>query len=438
MTTPPTQPVPPLPAGPLNAPIHGPRLPGHPGPGGQGGPAQRGFATPPAFRPTLPVTETDYTMFWRTPAWSWWRPIVAFLLVGGGWLIVTTVFFSIATIVDSTTGRIDMANYNPMNITPLGFIANNLGLAAMIGLTMIASVALFKQRPGFTASVVGRLRWRWLGRCFALLTPLWVVYVGAMTWWQISTEGPLQLAVNKDTWLMLFGILLTTPLQAAGEEFGFRGAFNRSAASFFTNPRIALVVGAIVSSLIFMGAHAADDPWLNIYYFAFGLVACVLTWRTGGLEAAIAMHVVNNVISLSTAPFSDISDMFNRDVGAGDPTVLIGVAVMAVATVLVVWQAKVKGIETTSAPGAEMAAAMARPTDQFAGQPLVGGQGQYGLAAVPPSSGDAQADLPAQAQQTSMARPDGVPAQPPPASQPAPPPLSNPRPWETGPTIDQR
>lgn len=399
------QPLPPLPAGPLNAPVHGPRLPGHPGPGQQSPPQPQ----PRQFRPTLPVKQTDYTSFWRVAAWSWWQPIVALLITGVGWLILTAILFGAATAIDIATGRTQASEFDPNELTPLGFIGNNLGLAALIGLALFVSFVIFKQRPGYIISVLGRMRWRWLARCFLLLTPLWLIYMGAMTWWEIRTKGTLDLSVNSDTWLMLAGILLTTPLQAAGEEFGFRGVVNRSAASFFANPKVGFGVGALISSLLFMSVHAATDPWLNVYYFVFGLVACLVTWRTGGLEAAIAMHAVNNLVSLALVPFSDFSDLFNREAGVGDPSVLIGMIVMAAAVALLLWQAKRNDIAMTSAPGASM----------------LGSQSDS-LPMPPPRPAPIPGPVP--------------PGQPPQAAnpEPVPPPLTNPRPWQQDRTIDQR
>ncbi|MGI5950310.1 MAG: CPBP family intramembrane glutamic endopeptidase [Brooklawnia sp.] len=379
---------------------------------------------PRQFRPTLPVTQTGYPSFWRTPAWSWWRPIVALLFIGVGWVMATLVFLVGATAIDVSTGRVVLDSLEAWQLTPLGFIANNLGLASMIVFALVISLVVFKQRAGFVSSVAGRMRWGWLGRCLLVITPIWLVFVGGLTWWEYRTLGAADLGINQDTWVLLIGILLTTPLQAAGEEFGFRGVINRAAASFSRNPKVALVIGAVISSLAFMAAHAALDPWLNLYYFSFGIIACILTWRTGGLEAAIAMHVVNNLLSLAPAPFSDFSDLFNRESGAGDPSVLIGVAVMVGACVLLLWQARVKGIQTTSAPGQSTAAAWTGGAP-----PASGWYPGASLPAPPPLPRPAPAPRPA----------PGPPPQPPQAAAGQGfLPLTNPRPWEGGPTIGQR
>ena len=86
-------------------------------------------------------------------------------------------------------------------------------------------------------------------------------------------------------------------------------------ASFIPNKYVGLVGGALVSSTVFMLLHGAGDVWLNVFYFTFAMIACFLTWWTGGLEASIAVHVVNNMTSLSLTPWQDLSGLFQREAG---------------------------------------------------------------------------------------------------------------------------
>lgn len=306
----------------------------------------------------LPVEAREYHHFWRTPLWSWWRPVVAVLVGLLVFLVVSTIAGALAIGIDVATGRTSQSELEKMgsgqvNATPSLFLSNNLALALLIPLALLISKGLFRQGPGWLASVTGRMRWGWMGRCFAVLLPLWLLYTGLDLWTRSQTPEGLGLHVNGDTGLLLAGILLTTPFQAAGEEYGFRGVLNRSAAGFFRHRGVALVVGALFSSALFMLAHGAGDLWLNIFYFCFGLVACGMTWRTGGIEAAIAMHVVNNLLGEVLMPFTDISGIFDRQAGTADASVLIGVAVTLVGWALVEWQARRAQVVRSSAPSRE-------------------------------------------------------------------------------------
>lgn len=80
-----------------------------------------------------------------------------------------------------------------------------------------------------------------------------------------------------------------------------------------------------------------------------------MTWRTGGLEAAIAMHVVNNVLSELVMPFTDISDMFDRQSGVGDPSILVMTALQLVALLLVDRMHRRRNDAVATAPGLDPA-----------------------------------------------------------------------------------
>ncbi len=57
-------------------------------------------------------------------------------------------------------------------------------------------------------------------------------------------------------------------------------------------------MGGAVSAVCFALAHGVQDPWLFADRLCFGVVASWLAWRTGGLEASVALHTTNNLVSL--------------------------------------------------------------------------------------------------------------------------------------------
>jgi len=130
------------------------------------------------------------------------------------------------------------------------------------------------------------------------------------------------------------------------------------------------------------------------------------------------MHVVNNLLSEAFLPFSDISGLFDRSSGAGGPDVLIGMAVIAVATALIIWQARRRGIAITAAPAASMqvpAAPMSYPPPAPNPYLAPGSTPEPGWGTYP---GVPQPRWP-----------QDVPPQTAPIEQD---PLFNPRPWESG------
>lgn len=308
---------------------------------------------------SYPVMETNYPSFWRTQTWQVWRPIVA-LVVGVFIFFVLSMIASVAgLLIDQATGRQKITEITSMadfEMTPIMFLATNLSLAALVPTAMLIGRIIFGQKGGFVSSVIGKLRWGWLGVCVAIMIPVWALMI--LVSWLVNPAQFDGLHANNETVLFICIILLTTPLQCAGEEYGFRGLINRSVSSFVRPDKkifgvpTGMLLGTLVSSLMFMAAHAATDIWLNLFYFMFGVVSCIMAWRTGGLEASIAMHAVNNLVAMTTLPFGDTEGLFDRSSGVADASALIQIAAPIVGMLLVLFVAKKLGVQKTSAPDA--------------------------------------------------------------------------------------
>ena len=333
-----------------------PTQPGHqPQPGGHPfGPPVQGHPwvpiQPPGKPSALPVELRQYHEFLRTPRMRWWRPIAAIAMGAVLFLLANLMVSAGAMIYDISVGNTTLENYSSMSrfkATPAFFFANNVGLALCIPIAALTQWACFGQRPRWMASVTGAFRWRWFGECVVWMLPVFLLSLVI----DVALGGLPSLRVNASTGFMIAAILVTTPLQAAGEEYLLRGLGQRAIGAWL--PRTAgLVVSTAVTAGIFMYLHGAGDPWLNVFYVLFAATASVLVWRTGGLEAAIAMHVVNNMVSMTFLPFTDFSEMFNREAGTGSPWVLLQMMIMLAAATLVLWRAKLRGVVTMSAPGA--------------------------------------------------------------------------------------
>ena len=95
---------------------------------------------------------------------------------------------------------------------------------------------------------------------------------------------------NPMLWASLAVILLVVPLQAAAEEYVFRGYLQQAIGRWLRHPAFAILLPVP----LFVLGHLYD-PLGQAAVGLFAVVAGWLTWRTGGLEAAIALHVVNNL-----------------------------------------------------------------------------------------------------------------------------------------------
>ena len=296
----------------------------------------------PAKPPALPVEPKAYHEFYRAPRFRWWKPLAAIGLIGLAWLIESVLVVGIALGADLATGRISQLTDALTSLTPALFLANNVSLGVLIPLAMLVSWLVFGQFPRWLTSIAGGFRWSvFIQSALIAAVPLLV-----FLFWG-GFEG---LGWNPDSAFLIVAVLLTTPFQAAGEEYLVRGLLARSIGSWFRVRWLGFAVATAVTSLIFMALHGAGDPWLNAFYLTFGVVASVITWRTGGLEAAIALHVMNNLIGEVSLPFGGLEHLMDRQAGVAGPEVLIQIGVMLLIGGVIYWRAARRKISTTAVP----------------------------------------------------------------------------------------
>jgi membrane protease YdiL (CAAX protease family) len=231
-----------------------------------------------------------YTQLLRGPAHRWWRPLLGLgvVLLGIGVVLAwTAVVLGAAVAVGLLPVEAVRAPVDQWWV----LLLSNLGLAAMVPLSMAAVWAAHGWRPRWVSSVAGRLRWRWMllvAVVSAVVTVAGSVALWALVGWPWGS--------GRDVVVLLLVVATTTPLQAAGEEYLFRGWLSQAVGSLARNAVVGAVAAAVVSAVLFALAHGGQDVWLFLDRLAFGLLASYLVWRTGGLEAAIAVHTVNNVV----------------------------------------------------------------------------------------------------------------------------------------------
>lgn len=275
-----------------------------------------------------------------------WRSALGVVVVIFGYLILSGLFSMIAMTVDMVTGTGNdwrSGAFGQMRLTPSLLLAATVAPALMIPLVAIFERIIYG-RSGLLHSVAGRLRRRWLAICAAVLVPLIGVYMVVFSLLMPQPGGPGPAAA----WPVMLAItLLLVPLQSAGEEYAVRGFLARIVGSWFSSAKVALAAGIVLPSLIFMVAHGASDPWLWVYYFTFGATMGLVAWQTGGLEAPILLHAVNNVVAFTmTIILTDTAGALDRSAGVGGPFMLIQIAALALFGLLVIAIGRRRGIAT--------------------------------------------------------------------------------------------
>ncbi|MBC9227031.1 CPBP family intramembrane metalloprotease [Aeromicrobium sp. 636] len=175
-----------------------------------------------------------------------------------------------------------------------GMLLFQLGtIAALIPCVLVPVALVWRRHVGYLHSVAGHLRWRWLGRCVALGFLVVGVTLGlSVVVAAVVGDDSVQFAsLDGRAVASLLVVLLVVPFQASAEEYVFRGALMQLIGSW---TRWA-VVPVVATSLLFAAGHVYDF-WGLVSVFLFGVIAAVMTIRTGGLEAAIGLHIANNTV----------------------------------------------------------------------------------------------------------------------------------------------
>jgi hypothetical protein len=161
------------------------------------------------------------------------------------------------------------------------------------------------------------MRWRWLVVCLGLSVVALFATLVVSSFLPAQGEGA-DMGDSVNAWTpeirnFLLVVVFLTPLQAAGEEYAFRGYLTQAFGGLFRHRAAAVLLPALLFAL----AHGAQDLPVFFDRFAFGLVAGILVIATGGLEAGIAMHVLNNFLAFGLAlAFSDMSSALNPTGGS--------------------------------------------------------------------------------------------------------------------------
>jgi len=289
-----------------------------------------------AARATEEARPRTYVHQLKATAHRWWRPVITLLVFSTAWLLIAAAVSIPFAVLGQLPEEEDFALSTGTNLWM------NLILAAFIPAGMIATRVGGWRPWGRLFSVTGRLRWGWLLRCMALITPLWLLYF-TVNWFVYNQEV---MARPKDWVGLLVVALLTTPLQAAGEEVAFRGVLVQAVGAWFAKPMVALVVTTALSFAGFCWAHGSMDIWIWVDIGALAIAGCWLTWRTGGLEAAFALHIVNNlVVSLAGIILGGLEESYVDSTTTGSPVSAgMSIVVMTMASAIILWAAKRKGI----------------------------------------------------------------------------------------------
>lgn len=230
-------------------------------------------------------------------------------------------------------------------LSPLKLLAANLStlLTALLALALVGWFAHVPWRTVFSSPRrfdPRRLLVIFVGSLAIVGLGLAIVAVTAS-----DVVGWTSFAVTSTTIGLLVVAVLTTPIQTTGEEIIFRGAILPAAGSWFRSVKPAFITGLIVSSVMFAALHGSTDPGLFAYYIFLSVCTAVMGLITRGLEAAIAFHTANNLLTTTVNTlFAGGGDVaVERSAGsAGGAALLIPAAASLAALGLVWWRERAR------------------------------------------------------------------------------------------------
>ncbi|MFC7361477.1 CPBP family intramembrane glutamic endopeptidase [Nocardioides astragali] len=314
--------------------------------------------------PLAPDFRPHYHQLHRVGRPGWWRSLVGALLLlvlvfGVVPLVLGAIAFVLLLAVGNSSAEAGAILDVTAETTPTGLALLNIVIAAAIPLTWAVTWWLHRLKPRWLSSVGPRLRWRYLLVCLGLSVVALLASLGVSLLLPLAPgEAPIgevnELTSRTRDFMLV--ILLLTPLQAAGEEYLFRGYLTQAFGSLVWARRASQVLAVLGPALIFALFHGlSQDAPVFFDRFAFGVMAGILVIRTGGLEAAIAMHVLNNFLAFGLAlAFGDLTTALTATGDSSWWMILSTLTQSLVYLALATWLAKVMGMVDVGPPIGQM------------------------------------------------------------------------------------
>lgn len=235
---------------------------------------------------------------------SWWRYLLGTLLILFFWFIVgglATVILMFATLSRRGVQSSDVqqqleaffktASLETYVIANISFIFFGLGIFLAVRL-------LLQRKLGTLINAHASIN---LQRLFAGFG-VWFLMQGVLIAYSLIFDYQNYVfSFNPAQWFpLLLCALILTPIQTSVEELFFRG-YLLQGLGLITKNRLVLI---ILTSLFFMLPHLLNPEmqrgplWLALYYFAFGVLAAVITLKDNQLELALGVHAANNLTLL--------------------------------------------------------------------------------------------------------------------------------------------
>ena len=255
--------------------------------------------------------EKEFTTFPKTlETYVWYKPILIGVIA-----LIITIALSFAALF--------IIKIDPRSSTIMKLIFSAITMIIIILGLYIGNRVIYK--IPFSTQVAPIRKWNWgvYIKSFAIAL---IVYGIIMSFNFLASGAKI---TNNFPIALVILCLILPIFQGFGEEFLCRGLLMQTLGAWFKIPIVAIVLQAAIFAIL----HPYQLFSL-IGVLCTGLVYGLITWYGQGLEAASAMHAVNNIASF-------LAIGFGLQQGAGgnasDPIAfLINVAVVVIPAIIVI------------------------------------------------------------------------------------------------------
>jgi len=261
---------------------------------------------PPAAEPPRPDAGAS--------SWPPWTALVA--------LVVAFALALMGAIVVGIVGAIFGASFDDpppaVNIVATvvqdaAFIGAAVMFAARAGRVLPAQFGIARTR---IASALGWMVAAYVG--YIALGQVWAQLVDT----NAKDKLPDSLGADESTAALVAVCLIVTVIAPIAEEVFFRGYFFGALRNWRGPWPAALITGAVFGAIHVGSADAVFLVPLAI----FGVMLCIVRWRTGSLLPCIALHAINNALAFAVAESWSAGAGLALVLGAVAVTMSIGLA----------------------------------------------------------------------------------------------------------------
>lgn len=236
-----------------------------------------------------------------------WRFLLTFAIVAILYLGATMLAFSVGFGVLAGMGGTELIadwyergaalDEAPFAISAVFLSAALIGLGLTIPALYIGVAGLHRRRFGSIFGAARRLQRS------TLAIGAGAAIVGSMISLPIALSlGLMDLAPRElpPGWIWLaLALTVLIVFQASAEELVFRGYMLQWLGARLRSPLVWALGPSLGFGLLHYSGDGGPEQWAYVgATILFGLFACALVWRTGGVSCAIGYHVANNIIAL--------------------------------------------------------------------------------------------------------------------------------------------